>query len=326
MDHLLRAIDVVGKSVLVRLDLDLPKEKAKFDTTRLEESAATVQYLLDHQVKNITVIGHLGRPEGKKVKALSLKPIEKLLLRMVKIPKGVSVSVRENLRYDKREEAGSMVFARELAKGHDLFVNDSFAASHREHTSITFIPKVLPSVFGLHFEKELRGLEPVVTQPKRPFLLILGGAKLETKLPLIETLSAKADIVLVGGKMAAELTKHPIQNRKLIVAKLTPDGYDIAKSSIDQFARFVAMAQTIVWNGPLGKFEDARYRFGTRAIARMLASRHAYTVAGGGDTEAALSVMKITKGLSYVSSGGGAMLEYIADGTLPGIEAVRQSA
>jgi phosphoglycerate kinase len=138
-------------------------------------------------------------------------------------------------------------------------------------------------------------------------------------------LSNKVDIVVVGGKLAGELEKHPMQNRKLIVGKLTPDGFDISRNSVDQFSRFVAMAQTIVWNGPMGKFEDPKYRFGTRAVAKLLISRHAYTVVGGGDTEAALSLMKTEKGFSFISSGGGAMLEYIAHGTLPGIEAVKAS-
>ena len=325
MDHLLRATDVAGKSVLVRLDLDLSKEKGKFDLTRLEDGLATLRHLLDHNVRQITVIAHMGRPEGKKVASLSLKPIEKIILKKLSIPKTVKFSVLENLRFDKREEAGSMPFARELAKGHDLFVNDAFASSHREHTSITFIPKILPSVFGIQFEIELRGLDPAMNQPKRPFLVILGGTKLETKLPLIEKLTNRVDIICVGGKLAAELVARPNESRKLIIAKMTTDGLDIGKDSIDQFGRFIAMAQTIVWNGPMGKFENPHHRSGTRAIAKMLASRHAYTIAGGGDTEAALSLMKVEKGLSFISSGGGALLEYVAYGTLPGIEAVKAS-
>lgn len=325
MDHLLRATDVAGKSVLVRLDLDLSKEKGKFDLTRLEDGLATLRHLLDHNVRQITVISHMGRPEGKKVPSLSLKPIEKIILKKLSIPKTIKFSVLENLRFDKHEEAGSMPFARELAKGHDLFVNDAFASSHREHTSITFIPKILPSVFGIQFEIELRGLDPAMNQPKRPFLVILGGTKLETKLPLIEKLTNKVDIICVGGKLAAELVACPNESRKLIIAKMTDDGFDIDKNSIEQFGRFIAMAQTIVWNGPVGKFENPHHRSGTRAIAKMLASRHAYTIAGGGDTEAALSLMKVEKGLSFISSGGGALLEYVAYGTLPGIEAVKAS-
>ena len=237
MDHLLRATDVAGKSVLVRLDLDLSKEKGKFDLTRLEDGLATLRHLLDHNVIQITVIAHMGRPEGKKVASLSLKPIEKIILKKLSIPKTVKFSVLENLRFDKREEAGSMPFARELAKGHDLFVNDAFASSHREHTSITFIPKILPSVFGIQFEIELRGLDPAMNQPKRPFLVILGGTKLETKLPLIEKLTNRVDIICVGGKLAAELVARPNESRKLIIAKMTTDGLDIGKDSIDQFTK-----------------------------------------------------------------------------------------
>jgi 3-phosphoglycerate kinase len=322
MDSLLRGLDVTGKSVLVRLDLDLPETKKSFDTTRLEDGLATLRYLVDHKAKLITVIGHRGRPEGKKVSKLSLKPIETLILKSLKAPKEIKIVVKENLRFDSREEKGSVVFARELAKGHDLFVNDAFASSHRNHTSITYIPKLLPSCFGLQFEKELRGLKPVIESPKRPFVMIFGGAKLETKLPMIQQIAEKADIILVGGKLALELEGHPIEHRKLIIGKLNAEGKDISKPTEEQFSRFVAMAETIVWNGPMGKIEDPKQKAGTRAIAHMIAHKRAYTVIGGGDTEAALSSMKVGGSFSFISSGGGAMLEYIAKGTLPGIEAI----
>lgn len=323
MGHFLHSVDIRGKSVLVRLDLDLPLEKGKFDTTRLSDGVQTLQYLIDHDAKKITVIGHRGRPEGKKVSKLSLKPIEKLLVKIVKIPKTVEFRVLENLRYDKREEAGSLPYAKELAKGHDMYVNDAFASSHREHTSITYIPKILPTYFGLQFEKELKGLAPLIANQKRPFIAILGGAKIETKLPIIKALQEKADVILVGGKLAVELIKHPIENRKLIVGVLTKDGKDISKLTVEQFARFISMGQTIMWNGPMGKFEDAASRSGTRAIGNLLAGTKGYTVVGGGDTEAALSLLKVRKGISFISSGGGAMLDYVAYGTLPGIEAIK---
>lgn len=323
MEHYLSSLRCEGISVLVRLDLDLTESKGKFDTTRLEDGLATLRYLIDHGTKKITIIAHRGRPEGKKVAKLSLKPIEKILLAQLKAPKTVEVKVLENLRYDAREEAGSMGFARELAKGHQVFVNDAFASSHREHTSITYLPKVLPSYFGLQFEKELKGLEPALTKQKRPLLLMLGGAKLETKLPIINAMTERADIILVGGKLAVELEQHPIASRRLIVGKLTPDGFDLAKPTIEQFARFISMANTIVWNGPMGKYEDVKHRNGTRAIARLISAGRAYTIVGGGDTEAALTAMKLEKGIKFISSGGGAMLDYIAFGTLPGIEAIK---
>lgn len=323
MEHYLSSLHCDGLSVLVRLDLDLTETKGKFDTTRLEDGLATLRYLIDHGAKKITVIAHRGRPEGKKVAKLSLKPIEKLLLAQLKAPKTVEVKVLENLRYDAREEAGSMGFARELAKGHQAFVNDAFASSHRDHTSITHLPKVLPSYFGLQFEKELKGLEPALTKQKRPLLLLLGGAKLETKLPIINAMTERADIICVGGKLAVELEQHPIPSRRLIVGKLTPDGFDLAKPTIEQFARFISMANTIVWNGPMGKYEDAKYRNGTRSIARLVSAGRAYSIVGGGDTEAALTAMKLEKGIKFISSGGGAMLDYVAFGTLPGIDAIK---
>jgi len=325
MSSFLSQAKPANKRFLVRLDLDLPLEKGKFDTTRLEDGVATVQYLLDNGASKITIIGHRGRPGGKKNLKYSMKPIEKLLLKYLKKDQEKKVTVLDNLRFSPGEEKNLEGFAKKLAKGHDFFVNDSFAASHREHASIVGIPKILPSYFGLQFQKEIEGLRPIIEGPKRPYVLILGGAKGETKLPLMEPFKEKADVILVGGKLASQQGENPVTNRKLILAKLEEHGKDISFGAIEQFLRFVAMAKTIVWNGPLGMIEKEEYRTGTRAIAEAISRSPAYTVVGGGDTEAALSLLNISKGINFVSSGGGAMLEYLAYGTLPGIEAVKNS-
>lgn len=322
----LRDISVRGKKVLVRLDLDLPQTKKGFDTSRLEDGLPTLKFLLESGAQSITILSHIGRPNGKKVRNLSLKPIEALLRKKFSKTENEKITVLENLRYDSLEEKGSIALAKKLAKGYDVYVNDAFAASHRDHTSITFIPRVLPTVIGLHFEKELLALAQVVTNPKRPFVLILGGSKLETKLPIIEIFKEKADVILVGGKLAIELEKHPIVNRKLIVAILTKDQKDISFDSIMQFKRFIAMAKTVVWNGPMGVFEDKKYEAGTKEIADSLSRLlKVYTVVGGGDTEAALTKFKLEKHISHISTAGGAMLEYLSKGTLPGIAAIEES-
>lgn len=322
----LRDISVRGKKVLVRLDLDLPQTGKGFDASRLEDGLPTLRYLLDREADYITIIAHRGRPKGKKVRTLSLKPVEVLLRKKFQKEENERMTVLENLRYDSREEKGSMLLARQLAKGQDLFVNDAFAASHRPHTSIICIPKLLPSVMGTHMEREVMALKKVTDEPKRPFILILGGAKLETKLPLIQTFKEKADVILVGGKLAIELQKHPVKNRKLIIAELTKDGKDICDDSVQQFKRFIAMAKTVVWNGPMGVFEDKKHQEGTKAIAESLNhSSRVYTVIGGGDTEAAATKFRSEKHISHVSTAGGAMLDYLATGTLPGIQALEES-
>jgi phosphoglycerate kinase len=181
----LESAKIEGKRILLRLDLDLPQKGKSFDTTRLSDGLSTLKYLLDHGASEITVIAHRGRPKGQS-SALSLAPIEKLLRKKLTKVENDKVVLLKNLRFDPREEKGSKTFAKELVKGQDLFVQDAFATAHREHTSITFIPDLLMTYPGLQFEKELKGFERVMVKPKRPFLVILGGAKLETKMPLIE--------------------------------------------------------------------------------------------------------------------------------------------
>lgn len=321
MTRSIQSAPIKGKNVLVRLDLDLPKQGRGFDETRLEDGLATLRYLLKEGAKKITVISHRGRPEGKRVLALSLHKVETLLRKKLSKEENAKIIVLENLRFDPGEEKNAVAFAKKLAKGQDLYINDAFA-SYREHASIVGVPKLLPTYFGIQFLKELEGLEKVVHTPKRPFIVILGGAKLSTKLPLLERLKEKADVLLVGGKLSGELEAHPTDNRKLIVGALTKDGKDITVDTVAQFTRFISMANTVLWNGPLGKYEDKKYRGGTRAIAQFLSRAKAYSVVGGGDTEAALTELGIRKGIGFISSGGGAVLEYVAFGTLPSIEAV----
>jgi phosphoglycerate kinase len=320
--------------VLVRLDLDLPQEGKKFDTTRMEDSFETLSYLWKHKAKHVTVIAHRGH-HVKATSAFSLEPIAELLYEELLKEKTFSkaklanltewLDVLENLRFDSREEKGDAKFAKELAKGHDLFVNEAFATSHRNHTSITFLPKVLPTVFGFHFEKELEVMKKITASAKRPYIFVLGGAKLETKLPLLEKISEQVDVVLLGGKLAAEARSQNYKNRKMIIAELTEDGLDITHAAAEQFERFISDAKTLVWNGPMGKFEDGKHDAGTKYVGECIARAGGLKVVGGGDTEAAITQLKLNKGraFTFISSGGGAMLEYLAHHTLPAIEAVK---
>lgn len=321
----LASAKIAGKRVLVRLDLDLPKSDTGFDTTRLDQGIPTLQYLLKHDAEHLTVIAHRGRPNGVST-AYSLSPIEKILRSHFSKEENAKISVLPNLRFDPREEKGSMTYARELAKKQDIYILDSFATMHREHTSITFLPQILPTFPGIQLEKELKAFEKVLKTPKRPFLLILGGSKLETKMPLIEAFEPTADVILVGGKLALEAQEqHVAKGRKVIFAELTKDGKDISQAAIDQFIRFIAAAGTIVWNGPMGVFEDPKHAAGTKQIALAVDAAKAFSLTGGGDTEAAQTMYNAEAHVNHISSGGGSMLEYLLKKTLPGIEALDAS-
>jgi phosphoglycerate kinase len=329
----LSTTDVQGKKILLRLDLDLPPEGKSFDTTRMEDGFATVEYLWKHKASGVTVIAHRGKP-AKGNKPQSLAPIAELFYKTILKQKTFAkvdrkqleewLEIRENLRLDPREEKGDSKFGKELAKGHDLFVNDAFATSHRSHTSIVIIPKYITTVFGIQFEKEMTVMKKITETPKRPFIFVLGGAKLETKLPLLEKVSENVDVILLGGKLAAEAKKQGYKNRKMIIADLTEDGLDITQASMEQFERFIVEAKTLVWNGPMGRFEDGKHMAGTQFIANAIVKGSGYKVIGGGDTEAALTQLKMSdnKAFTHISSGGGAMLHYLTYRSLPAIEAV----
>ncbi len=320
----LESCKVEGKRILLRLDLDLPQRGKSFDTSRLLDGVNTLKYLLSKGAAEVTVIAHRGRPT-KASPSLSLAPIEKLLRKKLTKEENKKVKVGKNLRFDPREEKGSKTFARELAKGEDIFVFDAFATAHREHTSITFIPEELPTYPGLQLEKEIKAFERVLVKPKRPFLVILGGAKLETKIPLIEKFQEKADVVLVGGKLALEAREQGFKGRKVILAELTKDSKDISQAAAEQFIRFIKAAGTVIWNGPMGVFEDGKHAAGTKQIAQAINLASAFTLTGGGDTEAAQTKYRAEDKVKHISSGGGSMLEYLIKGSLPGIEAIKKS-
>jgi len=329
-----RDLPVKQKTVLLRTNYDVPlvKQESKragereivvADDTRIVESLPTINYLLEQQAK-VIIISHLGRPEGKVVPELSLKPVEKILTLLLHRNKQSlflearnRVKLLENLRFDPREERNDESFNKELASLADFFINDAFACSHRQHASIVGLPKLLPSAFGLDFLKEIKILSEVRNNPRRPVTVILGGAK-EDKLEVIDKLLNWADYLLIGGKLSTLISN----SEKIFIADLNPEGKDITLESIERFKKIIAQAGTIIWAGPMGVFEDSHYEVGTKAVAEAVVESGAYTVVGGGDTEAALTKFDLTEKINYISSGGGAMLEFLAQGTLPGIEAI----
>ncbi len=325
--HSLKALSLRDKKVLLRLDLDLPVNDDGFDTTRLEGGAQTLNFLLKRGVSAVHVIGHFGRPDGKEVKKYSLKPITDLLHEMVAEKNRDKVTFGENLRFEEGEESNNAAFAKKLAKGFDLYVNDAFATAHREHASMTQIPKLLPTVLGRTFEKEMKVLQRLRHKPERPVTLMLGGAKSE-KLAYLDSLFDFVNIFVVVGKLAQDLDKETAekQNRKLIVAELTEDGFDITHDSMEQIERFLKASGTVIWNGPAGKYEDPSHAAGTFYLADSIAKSKIPCIVGGGDTEAALDHLKVDRTkFTHISTGGGAMMAYLVDGTLPALAAVEKS-
>jgi phosphoglycerate kinase len=331
--------DFKGKRVLVRGDLDVPlKDGVVEDDTRIKESLPTIKYLLEEGAQ-VILLGHLGRPEGKVVEELSLKPvaekIKELLspqLQIVELTNcelggfkgfgiGKNLTVLENLRFFPGEESNDPEFARKLASLGDFYVNEAFATSYRAHASIVGVPQLLPHAAGLHFASEVENLSRAIENPAKPLVVIIGGAKPETKLPMLEEFAKKADWVLVGGTLAKGNIEKKPQN--VLSANLTNDGFDINEKSIEKFSGIIKTAGTIVWNGPMGKYEEEKWEVGTRKISQAIADSSAFKIVGGGDTIAALTKFNLIDKMGYVSTGGGAMLGFLAKGMLPGIEALK---
>lgn len=348
---LLSELDVFDKKVFVRADLDVPIDtlnakrltaNAESDeaeaATRLTNLAPTVGWLIEHGAKQVFIAGHIDRPKGPDT-AFSTRqleaPLEMILKRSVTYKKDFNVDdgmlasmaqliLLENLRFWPGEEAGDLEFAKQLASLADVYVNEAFAASHREHASIVGVPAILPHAGGLHLEEEVNRLTKLIKNPERPFVAIVGGVKAETKVPVVANLAKVADFVLVGGEIAKELTVDNSQftdNSKVIVASLTPDGKDISDESISKFREIISKAKTVVWNGPMGVFEEG-FEAGSAAVAGAIGDSGAYSVVGGGETTQFLSTKGLLGKFSFVSSGGGAMLEFLAGEELPGIKAL----
>ncbi|PJE68346.1 phosphoglycerate kinase [Candidatus Shapirobacteria bacterium CG10_big_fil_rev_8_21_14_0_10_38_8] len=309
-------LSIEQKTVLLRTNYDVPlREGQVVDGTRISESLPTINYLLEQKAK-IILLSHLGRPGGKVVPELSFKPVEKVLTLLLH---GDRVKLLENLRFWPGEEANDLSFAQSLASLGDFFVNEAFACSHRQHASIVGLPKFLPSAFGFDFLKEVEVLSEIKEKPYRPVTLILGGAK-EDKLEVVEKLLNWADKILIGGKLPQLVSKsYP---EKVMMAQLNPQGKDITLESINQFKEIISLSGTILWAGPMGVFEEIENEEGTKQIAQAILASQAFKVVGGGDTEAALTKFNLEAKVDYLSSGGGAMFEFLAKGTLPGIEAI----
>lgn len=377
-----------GKKVLVRIDCNVPLSGGRVaDDLRLTTIIPTLDWLRRAGAA-VVVCGHLGRPKGRPDPRFGLAPVADRLgdllaeevplapevvgeraSAMIEALRPGQVLLLENLRFEPGETANDPGFAAALAAPVDLYVNDAFGASHRSHASIVGPPAALPHAGGRLLFREVEALGRLLHDPARPFVAVLGGAKVSDKLGVIDALLDRCDTILVGGAMA--FTFHAAQGlavgdslvepdrveecarllatgrvrvpsdvviareidagaeTRVVPAGAIPDGWkglDVGPGTAAEFADAVASAATVLWNGPMGVFEVAPFAAGTRSVAEAVAASSAYTVVGGGDSAAAIRGFGLAERVSHVSTGGGASLELIENGDLPGLAALREPA
>ncbi len=378
------------KRVLARFDFNVPMDKNDptkiADTTRVDEALETIKAILEHKPKKLVLMSHFGRPKGVDPK-YSLEPVAKCLAeklgmevtltetaldRGIKTLLGLNESkiiLLQNLRYHPEEEANDREFARVLSTYGDVFVFDAFGAAHRKHASTYEINAFFKNKAygGLLLKREVEALDKICHNPVKPFVAIVGGAKVSDKIKIIDSLLVNVDKLLIGGAMAYPFLKaqgHTVGNslcsdEDVVLARRIlgtpsknkivlpsdhivsaefggapedvgqtniPDGkigLDIGPSTLQNYSDYLKNAKTVLWNGPMGLFENKNFAKGTLGIAKTLASLNAFTLVGGGDSVSAVKMSGLSEKMSHISTGGGASLEYIENGTLPGIQALK---
>ncbi|MGA1373812.1 MAG: phosphoglycerate kinase [Flavobacteriales bacterium] len=388
-------LDLEGRRALVRVDFNVPQDPDGHitDDTRIRAALPTIRALLDGGA-SVVLMSHLGRPKGI-TPALTLRPVAEHLARLLGIPVAFApdcvddkaldvtqslqpgeIALLENLRFHPEEEAGDEFFAGQLAENGDLYINDAFGTAHRAHASTAVIARFFPEdkAFGLLMAAEIEALDRVLARPERPLTALIGGAKVSSKLAIIEHLIGTVDRLIIGGGMAytfiqaqggttgtslvePELVPKAREilaraatagtqlmlphdtlaadafaadaTTQLVATAAIPDGWmglDIGPETQRAFAEAILSSRTVLWNGPMGVFEWERFAGGTRAVAEALAEATAagtFTLVGGGDSLAALAATGLSDRVSYISTGGGAMLEYLEGQVLPGIAAIQ---
>jgi phosphoglycerate kinase len=354
--------DVRGKRVLVRTDFNVPIDNGFItDDFRIRAALPTIEWLTSRGA-HVVCASHLGRPKGKPNPKYSMDAVR---ARLAELAPGVELL--ENLRFDPGEEGNDPAFVASLVDGIDIYVDDAFGACHRAHASIVGPPRTLPSAMGLLLQKEVDVLLGLRNAPKRPFVAVLGGAKISDKLGVVEALLKVVDALVIGGAMCFTFLAsqgNPIGDslwepdqvdtcKRLLAESASggktihlpddltgldadgnfatfgvrlPDGakgLDIGPGTAAAFSDVIMEARTVFWNGPMGMFEDARFEAGTRTVAQAMADTKAFTVVGGGDSAAALAQFGLDDEVDHVSTGGGASLELLELGDLPGLEALR---
>lgn len=381
--------ELKGKKVLARFDFNTPLSKTEprqiTDTSRIDLAIPTIKLLLEKGATKIILMSHLGRPNGEANPKYSLEPVatylaEKLEMDVVLTSSAIDSGVKEflllpetkivlleNLRFFPDEEKNGSDFAEKLALYGDVYVNDAFGAAHRKHASVYAITNFFKnrSYAGLLLKKEIASLSYLLDRPKKPFVAVLGGAKVSDKIKTIEKLLVLVDHILIGGAMAYPFLKaqgkvvgkslctdddvklakqllaqdkgHKIQLPSDHIIASNPDSegrssveitedtmaLDIGPQTIERYAHLIKSAQTIFWNGPMGLFENPKFNVGTMKMAELIAMSDAFSVVGGGDSVAAAHESGFSEKFTHVSTGGGASLEYIERGELPGVQALR---
>lgn len=382
-----RDIDVKGKRVLVRVDYNVPIKDGKVgDDTRIRAAMPTLNYLLEHGAA-VILFSHLGRPKGGPDPKYSLKPVAEHLSQLLGKPvafaedcvgpvaeaaakalKPGDVLLLENTRFHPEEEKNDPELARQMAALADIYVNDAFGSAHRAHASTEGVARFLPAVAGFLMEEEIKYLGQAIADPKKPFVAILGGAKISDKIGVIRNLLTKADLVLIGGGMANTFFKaqgYPVAdslvedealdtarellqvggtrlrlpvdvvlgdkfdaaaNTKTMPMGPVPEGWrimDIGPETVAAYAKSVAGAGTVVWNGPMGVFEFPKFAKGTFGVAKAVAESGAISIIGGGDSVAAVTAAGLADKITHISTGGGASLEMLEGLVLPGLSALQ---
>ena len=380
----IKEAELQGKRAILRADFDVVMRDGRIlDDFRIRQVLPTLRFLLQKGA-HVRIVSYVGRPNGVRNPKFGMARISRYVERLsqkkiIFIPDILDregfdrynntsqIIFFENIRFWPEEEKNDKRFALKVSKWGDIFINEAFANAHRNHACVSTLARLLPSYAGFQLESEVRNLSALARSPKRPFVALLGGAKLETKLPLITRFIRDADHVLLGGALAntlflmqgKEIGKSTVGKEGEVVLKriftskkiclpgdlvvasrlhaahryriarpneIKQNEYiaDIGPRTINQFSSIIQSARTVVWNGPLGFAEVSRFAEGTRALAKTISSLHAFKVVGGGDTLAVLKKYKLLANFSHVSTGGGAMLEYLAGKKLPGIEALKR--
>ncbi len=354
MQSIKKIKNLKNKTAIVRVDFNVPISGNKVkDNFRIKKGIPTIKYLVDKGAK-VLILMHLGEDGSQ-----DTNPVIKEFFRLSKLSKK-SVVFSPNIRIFGGEMDNDKDFAKEFAGLGDIYVNDAFSVSHREHASIVSIPKYLPSYMGFQLEEEIKKLSLVLNNKKHPFLFILGGAKFSTKMPLIKKYLKIADYIFVGGALANDFIKalgyevgnsktdensynllSLLKNKKVIIPKdllvLTKEGLknkkinevsknesiiDMGKETVLEIKILIKKSKIVLWNGPVGKYEEGGDK-ASKDILKFLAKTKTISIVGGGDTVSMISKMKLEKDFTFVSTGGGATLDFLAKGTLPGIKVLK---